>query len=121
MTNPELRAEWLVDVKTMADRIIPVSTQLGEGLTAHGNNNGRRGDNVSCFHFPGFPNWQHFTDRCSLPLHTAGSKLLSRVWRWRLYTMLLSPGLVVKARLLSSKKMRKGGTDQEQEVVTDLS
>ena len=34
MTNPELRAEWLVDVKTLADRIIPVRTQLREGLTA---------------------------------------------------------------------------------------
>ena len=26
MTNPELRAEWLVDVKTMADRIITIRT-----------------------------------------------------------------------------------------------
>ena len=31
MTNPELRAEWLVDVKTMADRIITMRTQLKEG------------------------------------------------------------------------------------------
>ena len=31
MTNPELRAEWLLEVKTMADRIITVRTQLKEG------------------------------------------------------------------------------------------
>ena len=36
MTNPELRAEWLVDVKTMADRIITMRTQLQEGLTSAG-------------------------------------------------------------------------------------
>ena len=36
MTNPELRAEWLVDVKTMADRIITMRTQLQEGLTNNG-------------------------------------------------------------------------------------
>ena len=36
MTNPELRAEWLVDVKTMADRIITMRTQLREGLANNG-------------------------------------------------------------------------------------
>ena len=49
MTNPELRAEWLVDVKTMADRIITIRTQLKEGPIAQGNKDGFRGNKFSCF------------------------------------------------------------------------
>ena len=36
MTNPELRAMWLKDVKFMADRIISMRTQLRDGLAANG-------------------------------------------------------------------------------------
>jgi len=50
MTNPELRAEWLVDVKTMADRIITMRTQLQEGLTNNGSSR----------------NWQHITDQIGM-------------------------------------------------------
>ena len=37
MSDPNLRAQWLVDVKTMADRIISMRTQLKDGLAANGN------------------------------------------------------------------------------------
>jgi len=50
MTNPELRAEWLVDVKTMADRIITMRTQLREGLANNGSSR----------------NWQHITDQIGM-------------------------------------------------------
>ena len=43
MTNPELRAQWLSDVKLMADRIISMRAQLRDGLAK----NGRR--NISVF------------------------------------------------------------------------
>ena len=67
MTNPELRAEWLVDVKTMADRIITMRTQLKKGLIAQGNKDGFSGDKVSCFHFLGSAhNWQHITDQIGM-------------------------------------------------------
>ena len=36
MTNPELRAQWLKDVKFMADRIISMRTQLRDGLAKNG-------------------------------------------------------------------------------------
>lgn len=36
MTNPELRAQWLKDVKGMADRIISMRTQLRDGLAKNG-------------------------------------------------------------------------------------
>jgi len=50
MTNPELRAEWLVDVKGMADRIITMRTQLRDGLTKEGSSH----------------NWQHITDQIGM-------------------------------------------------------
>eukprot|EP00092_Neocalanus_flemingeri_P007336 GFUD01007922.1.p1 GENE.GFUD01007922.1~~GFUD01007922.1.p1 ORF type:complete len:424 (-),score=123.65 GFUD01007922.1:277-1548(-) len=50
MTNPELRAEWLVDVKTMADRIITMRTQLKAGLEQNGSAR----------------NWQHITDQIGM-------------------------------------------------------
>ena len=53
MTNPELRAEWLVDVKTMPDRIITMRTQLKEGLITQGNKDGFMGNKFSCFYFLG--------------------------------------------------------------------
>jgi len=37
MTDKDLRAEWLQDVKGMADRIITMRTQLKEGLAKNGN------------------------------------------------------------------------------------
>ena len=67
MTNPELRAEWLVDVKTMADRIITMRTKLKEGLIAQGNKDGFRGNKFSCFYFLGSAhNWQHITDQIGM-------------------------------------------------------
>ena len=36
MTNPELRAQWLSEVKLMADRIISMRTQLRDGLAKNG-------------------------------------------------------------------------------------
>ena len=67
MTNPELRAEWSVDVKTMADRIITMRTQLKKGLIAQGNKDGFSGDKVSRFHFLGSAhNWQHITDQIGM-------------------------------------------------------
>ena len=36
MTNPELRAQWLNDVKGMADRIISMRAQLRDGLAKNG-------------------------------------------------------------------------------------
>merc|ERR1719483_1206618 len=50
MTNPELRSEWLVDVKMMADRIITMRTQLKEGLDSNGSSQ----------------NWQHITDQIGM-------------------------------------------------------
>ena len=38
MTNPELRAQWLSDVKLMADRIISMRAQLRDGLAKNGEN-----------------------------------------------------------------------------------
>lgn len=50
MTNAEIRAQWLVDVKTMADRIITMRTQLKEGLANNGSSR----------------NWQHITDQIGM-------------------------------------------------------
>ena len=67
MTNPELRARWSVDVKTMTERIITMRTQLKKGLIAQGNKDGFSGDKVSCFHFLGSAqNWQHITDQIGM-------------------------------------------------------
>jgi aspartate aminotransferase len=50
MNDPKLYAEWLVDVKGMADRIISMRTQLRDGLTAAGSTR----------------NWQHITDQIGM-------------------------------------------------------
>jgi len=50
LTNAELRAEWLVDVKGMADRIITMRTQLRDGLAKEGSSH----------------NWQHITDQIGM-------------------------------------------------------
>jgi aspartate aminotransferase len=50
LNTPDLRSEWLVDVKTMADRIITMRTQLQEGLTKEGSS----------------LNWQHITDQIGM-------------------------------------------------------
>jgi len=50
MSDPNLRAQWLVDVKTMADRIISMRTQLKDGLAANGSSK----------------NWQHITDQIGM-------------------------------------------------------
>merc|ERR1719382_406167 len=50
LTNPDLRTEWLVDVKTMADRIITMRTQLRDGLAKNGSTR----------------NWQHITDQIGM-------------------------------------------------------
>jgi len=48
--TPELKQEWLGDVKTMADRIISMRAQLQEGLTREGSSR----------------NWQHITDQIGM-------------------------------------------------------
>jgi len=50
LTNAALRAEWLVDVKGMADRIITMRTQLRDGLAKEGSSH----------------NWQHITDQIGM-------------------------------------------------------
>jgi aspartate aminotransferase len=50
LTNPGLKAEWLVDVKGMADRIIAMRTQLKAGLEKEGST----------------LNWQHITDQIGM-------------------------------------------------------
>lgn len=50
LTNPEIRPEWLVDVKTMADRIITMRTRLQDGLAREGSSK----------------NWQHITDQIGM-------------------------------------------------------
>jgi len=50
LTNPGLKAEWLVDVKGMADRIIAMGTQLKAGLEKEGST----------------LNWQHITDQIGM-------------------------------------------------------
>jgi len=50
LTNETLREEWLVDVKTMADRIITMRTQLKAGLEREGSTR----------------NWEHITDQIGM-------------------------------------------------------
>jgi len=50
MTNPELRAQWLKDVKGMADRIISMRTQLRDGLAKNGSSR----------------DWKHITDQIGM-------------------------------------------------------
>jgi len=50
LTTPDLRSEWLVDVKTMADRIIAMRNQLKDGLAKEGSSR----------------NWQHITDQIGM-------------------------------------------------------
>jgi len=50
LSNPEIRPEWLVDVKTMADRIITMRTKLKDGLAREGS----------------IKNWQHITDQIGM-------------------------------------------------------
>jgi len=50
LTNQAIRDEWLVDVKTMADRIITMRTSLKDGLAREGSSR----------------NWQHITDQIGM-------------------------------------------------------
>jgi len=50
MTNPELRAQWLKDVKGMADRIISMRAQLRDGLAKNGSSR----------------DWKHITDQIGM-------------------------------------------------------
>merc|ERR1719266_1088765 len=50
MTNPELRAQWLNDVKGMADRIISMRAQLRDGLAKNGSSR----------------DWKHFTEQIGM-------------------------------------------------------
>ncbi|KAH7938006.1 hypothetical protein HPB49_019109 [Dermacentor silvarum] len=50
LTDPELRQQWLKDVKGMADRIIGMRTRLRDGLKREGSTK----------------NWQHITDQIGM-------------------------------------------------------
>jgi len=50
MTNPELRAQWLSDVKLMADRIISMRAQLRDGLAKNGSSR----------------DWKHITEQIGM-------------------------------------------------------
>eukprot|EP00745_Piridium_sociabile_P041352 TRINITY_DN81614_c0_g1_i1.p1 TRINITY_DN81614_c0_g1~~TRINITY_DN81614_c0_g1_i1.p1 ORF type:complete len:431 (-),score=107.33 TRINITY_DN81614_c0_g1_i1:368-1660(-) len=50
MNTPELRAQWLLEVKGMADRIMTMRTQLKAGLAKEGSSQ----------------NWQHITDQIGM-------------------------------------------------------
>nr|ALS04703.1 mitochondrial aspartate aminotransferase precursor [Pseudodiaptomus poplesia] len=50
LTDPELHAQWLVDVKTMADRIITMRSKLREGLAREGSSH----------------NWEHITNQIGM-------------------------------------------------------
>jgi len=50
LTTPELRKQWLADVKTMADRIITMRTKLRDLLAKEGSKK----------------NWQHITDQIGM-------------------------------------------------------
>ncbi|XP_029647596.1 aspartate aminotransferase, mitochondrial [Octopus sinensis] len=50
LTTPELNAQWLTEVKGMADRIIGMRTKLVEGLAKEGSSK----------------NWQHVTDQIGM-------------------------------------------------------
>ncbi|XP_054164891.1 aspartate aminotransferase, mitochondrial-like [Oppia nitens] len=58
MNDPELRAQWLKDVKGMADRIISVRTKLRDGLKREGSTK----------------NWQHITDQIGMFCFTGMDK-----------------------------------------------
>jgi len=50
LSNPDLRTEWLGDVKGMADRIISMRTRLKDGLKREGSTH----------------NWEHITDQIGM-------------------------------------------------------
>ena len=50
LSNPELKQQWLGDVKEMADRIISMRTKLQDGLVKEGST----------------LNWQHITDQIGM-------------------------------------------------------
>jgi len=50
LSTPDLRTQWLGDVKTMADRIITMRTKLKEGLAREGS----------------ILNWEHITDQIGM-------------------------------------------------------
>ena len=54
LSDPSLRADWLKEVKGMADRIIGVRTQLRENLKKEGSSK----------------NWQHITDQIGMFCYT---------------------------------------------------
>jgi len=54
LNNPELRQEWLGDVKGMADRIISVRTKLRDNLKKNGSTR----------------NWSHITDQIGMFCYT---------------------------------------------------
>lgn len=54
LNDPALRAQWLKDVKLMADRIISMRTMLREGLQKEGSSR----------------NWQHITDQIGMFCYT---------------------------------------------------
>ncbi|CAH0405022.1 unnamed protein product [Chilo suppressalis] len=54
LSNPELKSQWLCDVKLMADRIISMRKQLRAGIEGAGNKQ----------------NWQHITDQIGMFCYT---------------------------------------------------
>ncbi|PZC81213.1 aspartate aminotransferase, mitochondrial [Helicoverpa armigera] len=54
LTSPELKKEWLEDVKLMADRIITMRKRLRSGIEKHGNKN----------------DWKHITDQIGMFCYT---------------------------------------------------
>ena len=58
MNDPNLRSQWLKDVKGMADRIISVRTKLRDGLKREGSTK----------------NWQHITDQIGMFCFTGMDK-----------------------------------------------
>ena len=50
LTNPELKEQWLKDVKGMADRIITMRQKLKDGLKREGSTH----------------NWEHITDQIGM-------------------------------------------------------
>uniref|UniRef100_A0A2A4JCJ3 Aspartate aminotransferase n=2 Tax=Heliothis virescens TaxID=7102 RepID=A0A2A4JCJ3_HELVI len=54
LTSPELKKQWLSDVKLMADRIITMRKRLRAGIEGHGNKH----------------NWKHITDQIGMFCYT---------------------------------------------------
>jgi len=54
LSNPDLRSQWLKDVKVMADRIITMRSTLRDGLKKEGSSK----------------NWQHITDQIGMFCYT---------------------------------------------------